>query len=148
MEQAFSVCLKGHVQVDAVKCHMQIDAVIECLLSQLSGVWLFVTPWIVARQSPQTLGYFRQEYWSKLPFPSPGDLPDPGIIEPTSPLAGRFFPTEPPGKSQRYVRGYEISMIESYTSYLAKSYYNFCCLKWSIHKYLFNWMVAKFYFDK
>jgi len=40
----------------------------------------------------------KQEHWSGLPFPSPGDLPDPGI-EPASPaLAGRFFTTEPPGK--------------------------------------------------
>ena len=44
------------------------------------------------------MGFPRQEYWSRLPFPSPGDLPDPGI-EPVSPaLAGRFFTTEPPDK--------------------------------------------------
>ena len=47
--------------------------------------------------TPQTVGFSWQEYWSQLPFPSPGDLPDPGI-EPTSPtLAGGFFTTEPPG---------------------------------------------------
>ena len=50
----------------------------------LSRVWLFATPWTVARQAPLSLGFPRQEYWSGLPFPSPGDLPDPGI-EPTSP---------------------------------------------------------------
>ena len=44
------------------------------------------------------MGFLRQEYWSRLPFPSPGDLPNPGI-EPISPgLVGRFFTTEPPGK--------------------------------------------------
>ena len=44
------------------------------------------------------MGFSRQEFWSGLPFPSPGDLPDPGI-EPVSPaLAGGFFTTEPPGK--------------------------------------------------
>ena len=49
-------------------------------------------------QAPLSVGFFTQEYWSGLPFPSPGDLPGPGI-EPTSPaLAGRFFTTEPPGK--------------------------------------------------
>ena len=42
------------------------------------------TPWTVARQVPLSMGFSRQEYWSKLPFPSPGDLPDPGI-EPRSP---------------------------------------------------------------
>ena len=42
------------------------------------------TPWTVASQAPLSMGFFRQEYWSGFPFPSPGDLPDPGI-EPTSP---------------------------------------------------------------
>ena len=55
-----------------------------------------MTPWTVAHQAPQSMGFSRQEYWSGLPFPSPGDLPDPGI-EPESPaLAGRFFTAEPP----------------------------------------------------
>ena len=64
----------------------------------LSHVQLFETPWIVAPQASLSQGLFRQEYWSGLPFPSPGDLPDP-LIEPTSlALAGRFFTTEPPGK--------------------------------------------------
>ena len=45
----------------------------------LSCVQLFVTPWTVARQAPLSMGFSRQEYWSGLPFPSPGDLPDPGI---------------------------------------------------------------------
>ena len=53
-------------------------------------------PWTVARQIPLSMGFSRQEYWSGLPFPSPGDLPDPGI-KPVSPvslaLAGRFFTT-------------------------------------------------------
>ena len=59
-----------------------------------------VTPWTVAHQAPLSMGFSRQEYWSGLPFPSPGDLPNPGI-EPESPvcpaLAGRFATTEPPG---------------------------------------------------
>ena len=58
----------------------------------------FVTPWSVVRQAPLSMGFFGQEYWSGLPFPSPGDLPDPGI-EPASPaFTGGFFTTEPPGK--------------------------------------------------
>ena len=57
-------------------------------------------PWTGARQAFLFMGFPRQEYWSVLPFPSPGDLPEPGI-EPMSPaLAGRFFATEPPGKPQ------------------------------------------------
>ena len=50
----------------------------------LSHVHLFVTPWTVAYQAPMSTGFSRQEYWSGLPFPSPGNLPDPGI-EPGSP---------------------------------------------------------------
>ena len=58
----------------------------------------FYDPWIVAHQASLSMGFSRQEYWSGLSFPSPGDLPDPEI-EPTSPaLADGFFTTEPPGK--------------------------------------------------
>ena len=57
----------------------------------LSRVWLFATPWTVACQASLAMGFSMQEYWSGLPFPSPGELPDSGI-EPGSPaLAGRFF---------------------------------------------------------
>ena len=60
----------------------------------------YLIPWTVACQAPLSVGFPRQEYWSGLPFPSLGDLPDPGI-EPTSPaLAGGFFTTAPPGKPQ------------------------------------------------
>ena len=44
-----------------------------------SRVRLFATPWTIAYQAPPSMGFSRQEYWSGLPFPSPGDLPDPGI---------------------------------------------------------------------
>ena len=64
----------------------------------VSHVCLFATRWTVAHQAPLSMGFLRQEYWNGLPFPSPGDLPDPGI-KPASPaLAGRFFITEPPEK--------------------------------------------------
>ena len=53
-------------------------------VKSLSRVWLFATPWTVAYQAPPYMGFSRQEYWSALPFPSPEDLPDPGI-EPGSP---------------------------------------------------------------
>ena len=54
----------------------------------LSRVQLFVTPWTVAHQAPLSIEFSRQEYWRGLPFPSPGDLPDPRI-EPKSPGIGR-----------------------------------------------------------
>ena len=64
----------------------------------LSRVRLFATPWTVAYQVPQSMEFSRQEYWSWLPFPSPGDLPNPGI-EPRSPaLQADALPSEPPGK--------------------------------------------------
>ena len=57
-----------------------------------------MTPWTVACQAPLSMGFSRQEFWSGLPLPSPGDLPDPGI-EPGSPtLQADAFPSEPPGK--------------------------------------------------
>ena len=57
-----------------------------------------VTPWMVARQTPLSMEFSRQEYWSGLPFPSPGDLPNPGIKPGSPALAGGFFTTEPPRK--------------------------------------------------
>ena len=68
------------------------------LLYSLSRVQFFATPWTVAYQVPSSMGFSRQECWSGLPFPSPGDLPDPGI-EPGSPtLQADALPSEPPGK--------------------------------------------------
>ena len=64
----------------------------------LSRVWLFVTPWTVAYEAPLSMEFSRQEYWSGLPYPSPGDLPDPGI-EPRSPAwEADALPSKPPGK--------------------------------------------------
>ena len=57
-----------------------------------------MTPWTVACQAPLSMGFSRQEYWSGLPCPPPGDLPDPGIEPVTPALAGGFFTNEPPGK--------------------------------------------------
>ena len=55
-------------------------------MKSLSRVRLFATPWTVAYQALPSMGFFRQEYWSGLPFPSPGDLPDPGIKRRSSTL--------------------------------------------------------------
>ena len=62
-------------------------------LSRLSRVRLFATLWTVAGQAPLSTGFTRQEYWSGLPYPPPGDLPDPGIEPASHALAGRFFTT-------------------------------------------------------
>ena len=68
------------------------------VVESLSYIQLFAILLTVAHQVPLFMEFSRQEYWSGLPFPPPGDLPDPGI-KPVSPaLAGRFFTTVPPGK--------------------------------------------------
>ena len=55
-------------------------------------------PWTIARQAPQSMGFPRQEYWNGLPFPSPEDLPNPGIKPATPALQVDSLPSEPPGK--------------------------------------------------
>ena len=70
-------------------------------VKSLSRVQLFVTPWTADYQVPQSMEFSRQEYWSGLPFPSPGDLTDSGI-KPRSPtLQADILPSEPPGKPAR-----------------------------------------------
>ena len=76
-----------------MSCTLIIITLSVCVLSR---VWLPVTPWAVAHQAPLSMGFSRQEYWSGLTFPSPGDLPNPGIapVSLVSPaLVGRFFTT-------------------------------------------------------
>ena len=70
-----------------------------CLkVKSLSRVQLFVTPWTVAYQAPPSIGFSRQEYWSGLPFSSPGDLPDSGIELGFPTLGADALTSEPPGK--------------------------------------------------
>ena len=58
----------------------------------------FATPWTIAYEAPLAMQFLRQEYLSGLPFPSPGNLPNPGIKPGAPALAGVFFTTEPPEK--------------------------------------------------
>ena len=67
---------------------------VSIVVQSISLVQLFMTLSTVARQPPLSMGFPRQEYWSGLPFPSPGDLPDSGIKPPSPALAGIFFTTE------------------------------------------------------
>ena len=73
---------------------------VKVKVKSLSCVRLFVTPPAVAHQAPPSMGFSRQEYWSGLPFPSPGDLPDPGIEPRSSALHADALISEPPGKPQ------------------------------------------------
>ena len=92
----------GHPTCDIRKCQFHwatlpaVSPSIVCahVLSHISCVWLFATPWTVAHQAPLSMGFSRQEYWSGLPFPPPGHLPSP-VMESASlespALAGGFF---------------------------------------------------------
>ena len=79
--QAEKVGMKDN-KLETLACHFAKVKGNE--VKSLSHVRLFATPWTVAYQAPQSIEFSRQEYWSGLPFSSPGDLPDPGI-EPGSP---------------------------------------------------------------
>ena len=71
------------------------------MVKALSCVWLFATLWTIAQQAPLSMGFFKQEYWHRLPFPSPGDLPNPGLklTSPVSPaLELDSLPDEPSWK--------------------------------------------------
>ena len=90
--------------------------ILTCLLCShlLSRVWFFATPWTVTQQAPLSMGFSRQEYLSGLLFPTPGELPDPGIklaslVSPT--LADGVFTAEPTGKTNSCVRA---KLLQSY----------------------------------
>ena len=94
-------------------------------MKSLSRVRLFATPWTVACQAPLSMGFSRQEYWSGLPFPSPGDLPNPGI-EPGSPtLQAEALSSEPPGKPYHYL--WSLLKLMSIESGMPSNHLIFCC---------------------
>ena len=86
----------------------------------LSHVWLFATPWTVARQAPPSMGFSRQEYWSGLLFPIPGDLPGPGITPGSPSLQADSVPT----KLQR------MPLCLMTILKLCSSVNTFFCIKW------------------
>ena len=96
---SLSICwMNAYLSVQLLRC-------VPCL-TICRRVWLFATPWTGACQVPLFKGFYRQEYWSVLPFPSSRDLPNPGIktASPASPtLTSRFFTTEPPRKPLEWV---------------------------------------------
>ena len=80
-------------------CHFLLQCRKVKKVKLLSHVQLFATPWTVAYQPPLSIGFSRQEYWSVVPLPSPGHLPDPGIEPRSSALQADALPSEPPGMS-------------------------------------------------
>ena len=117
-----------------------------CMCAQsLSSVQFFVTPRTASSQAPLSIEFSRQEHWSELPFPTPGDLPDPGI-KPWSPassaLAGGFFTTEPPRKYEliQWYNSHKVSRdIEETISQLNQiDTYRICHLSAEKHILLFT----------
>ena len=103
-------CYRQDPLMEAKMCRRKFeekwDICIEYLLwvsvKLLSHVWFFATPWTIAYQAPPSMGFSRQEYWSGLPLPSPGDLCWPRNWTRVSHIAADALPSEPPGKPLRY----------------------------------------------
>ena len=81
-----------------IKCNLMLILYLLLFSSQVAFD-SFATQWSIACQAPLSTGFPRQEYWSGLPFPSPGDVLYPGIKPMYPVLVGGFFATQPPGKS-------------------------------------------------
>ena len=99
--QGLNPCLL-HWQLDSLPlCRQlvgwQVGVGEKCVLSHSSCVWVFATPWAIALQAPLSMGFSRQEYWSGLPCPPPGDLPNPGIEPGSSALQANSLPSEQQG---------------------------------------------------
>ena len=91
----------------------------------LSCVWLLATSWTIAHQVPLSVAFPRQEYWRRLLFPPPGDLPDSGIKpeSPASPvLRGIFFTTEPPGNPHSDVLGFNSKFLKEKSTNIKNVY--------------------------
>ena len=109
--------------------------------------WLFETPWTVTHQALLSMGFSRQEYWMGLPFPTPGDLPKPGIkpgslMSPA--LAGGFFTTSPTWEAQTVRRGlsiswfdglYENAIIKWWTKFCQRSHLRHHCETWNVTEF-------------
>ena len=98
--------------------HIMIHYIVFTVCYSLSHAQLFAIPWTAAHQASLFMGFSRQGYWSGLPFPSPGDLPDPGI-KPRSPaLQARSLPTELPGKLKYIIYKVAGQMLKPSWSFL------------------------------
>ena len=101
------------IENNLLRLDFQVHWCKSLLLFSLSVGSYFVIPWTVARQAPLSMRFPGQEYWSGLPFSSPGCLPDPGIETMSPALAGEFFTTESPGKPHKPLQSILIFSIYS-----------------------------------
>ena len=103
-----------------------VQFIVKVNVKSLSRFQLFATPWTAAHQAPPSMGFSRQEYWSGVPFPSPGDLPNPGI-KPRSPaFQADAFTSELPGKPDSVYKSENItekklSIVKKARSYRTKN---------------------------
>ena len=91
---------RDHIRlsITPLKGQFESSVWVKVKVKLLSHVRLFATPCSVAYHAPPSIEFSRQEYWSGLPFPSPGDLPEPGMEPGSSSLQADALPSEPPGK--------------------------------------------------
>ena len=106
-----------------------IYTMLACLLSHFSHVWLFAIPWIVACQTPRSMGSSRQEYWSVLPLPSPGDFPDLGTesMSPASPALQVGSLLTEPSRSLVFIP-WQILKLKRYSRRLLCIKFTYCPL--------------------
>ena len=95
-----SIDKKNHIHVN--RENLFSSNIIDTHAKLLSHVWLLVTPWTVAHQAPLSMEFSWQGYWSGLPFPLEGGLPEPGIDPASRELQLHSFTAEPPGKPNKY----------------------------------------------
>ena len=88
----------GHVVTHSLEKQLRCTQIVVFIVQLLSCVQFFTTPWTEACQAPLSMGFPRQGYWTGLPCPPPGDLPDTGIDPMPPAVGGGFSTTEPPGK--------------------------------------------------
>ena len=97
--RALSQTTYGHkVRQSKMTGQRELGKLLRLLFSLSVMFNSFATLWTVAHQAPLSVGFSRQEYWSGVPFSSPGDLPDPGIKRAGPVLTDKLFTSEPPGK--------------------------------------------------
>ena len=97
-----------NLMVLSLGIHMLCPSLHKVKVKSLSQVRLSATPWTVAHQASPSMGFSRQEYWSGVPFPSPGDLPHPGTNPRSPALQADALPSEPPEKPTNSVGGFPL----------------------------------------
>ena len=117
-------------------------------MKSLSGVRVFATPWTVARQAPPSMGFSRQDYWSGLLFPSPGDLPNPGIEPQVSHIAGRRFhlwaTREVPFMHKGWVNGSSILIAPEIRSQQREQAFHLEWFGFLLERGIWSWLSSSF----